>query len=112
MILPFSDLCLLLSDPDFDDPLDDLLDDLDPPVAQKRNSLTDRVPGKKSDSPYASPSVTQKKVEKGKFSQISMLFCLFVFILFMFHLSVNRIRFFCLKNITSLGSKETRRADI
>ncbi|XP_048102629.1 fas-binding factor 1 homolog isoform X3 [Alosa alosa] len=44
---------------DFDDPLDDLLDDLDPPKAQK-SSLSEI----KSDSPAASPLVSQKKTEK------------------------------------------------
>ncbi|XP_062388019.1 fas-binding factor 1 homolog isoform X2 [Sardina pilchardus] len=49
---------------DFDDPLDDLLDDLDPPKAQKRSSLSEKASGMKSDSPAASPLVSQKKTEK------------------------------------------------
>ncbi|XP_041942938.1 fas-binding factor 1 homolog isoform X4 [Alosa sapidissima] len=49
---------------DFDDPLDDLLDDLDPPKAQKRSSLSEKTSGIKSDSPAASPLVSQKKTEK------------------------------------------------
>ncbi|KAL2101019.1 hypothetical protein ACEWY4_002780 [Coilia grayii] len=49
---------------DFDDPLDDLLDDLDPPKAQKASSLSEKAPGKKINSPSASPVVSQKRNDK------------------------------------------------
>ncbi|XP_042561465.1 fas-binding factor 1-like isoform X2 [Clupea harengus] len=48
---------------DFDDPLDDLLDELDPPKAPKPSSLSEKASGKKSDSPSASPHISQKKNE-------------------------------------------------
>ncbi|XP_063080310.1 fas-binding factor 1 homolog isoform X2 [Engraulis encrasicolus] len=49
---------------DFDDPIDDLLDDLDPPKAQKTSSLSEKAPEKKITSPIASPVISQKKSDK------------------------------------------------